>query len=96
MTVKSRIPAIPSEGGIVCHTYSTYSRGLDGLWGMYRWLVRAPKGRNETGVWRRQTSTTSAERGPYRNLSERLTLQTLRMNYLAPPAFFGLYGHDRV
>jgi predicted dithiol-disulfide oxidoreductase (DUF899 family) len=39
------------EDGIVYHTYSTYARGLDGLWGMYQWLDRAPKGRNETGVW---------------------------------------------
>ena len=39
------------EGGVVYHTYSTYARGLDGLWGMYQWLDRAPKGRNEAGVW---------------------------------------------
>jgi len=39
------------EDGIVYHTYSTYARGLDGLWGMYQWLDRAPRGRNETGVW---------------------------------------------
>jgi predicted dithiol-disulfide oxidoreductase (DUF899 family) len=39
------------EGGVVYHTYSTYARGLDGLWGMYQWLDRAPKGRNETGMW---------------------------------------------
>jgi predicted dithiol-disulfide oxidoreductase (DUF899 family) len=39
------------EDGIVYHTYSTYARGLDSLWGMYQWLDRAPKGRNETGVW---------------------------------------------
>jgi predicted dithiol-disulfide oxidoreductase (DUF899 family) len=40
------------ENGIVYHTYSTYARGLDGLWGMYQWLDRAPKGRNEEeGVW---------------------------------------------
>jgi predicted dithiol-disulfide oxidoreductase (DUF899 family) len=39
------------EDGVVCHTYSTYARGLDGLWGMYQWLDRAPKGRNENGVW---------------------------------------------
>ncbi len=39
------------EDGILYHTYSTYSRGVDGLWGMYQWLDRAPKGRNETGVW---------------------------------------------
>lgn len=39
------------EGGTVFHTYSTYARGLDGLWGAYQWLDRAPKGRNESGVW---------------------------------------------
>ncbi len=39
------------EDGVVYHTYSTYARGLDGLWGMYQWLDRAPKGRNESGIW---------------------------------------------
>jgi predicted dithiol-disulfide oxidoreductase (DUF899 family) len=39
------------EDGVVYHTYSTYARGLDGLWGMYQWLDRAPKGRNDTGAW---------------------------------------------
>jgi len=42
------------DGGVVYHAYSTYSRGLDGLWGMYQWLDRAPKGRNENGVWWRR------------------------------------------
>ena len=42
------------EDGVVYHTYSTYARGLDGLWGMYQWLDRAPKGRNETGIWFRR------------------------------------------
>src|SRR5256885_14494299 len=42
------------EDGVVYHTYSTYARGLDGLWGMYQWLDRAPNGRNETGVWWRR------------------------------------------
>lgn len=42
------------EEGVVYHTYSTYARGLDGLWGMYQWLDRAPKGRNETGIWWRR------------------------------------------
>src|SRR5207244_6797824 len=42
------------EDGVVYHTYSTFARGLDGLWGMYQWLDRAPKGRNETGVWWRR------------------------------------------
>jgi predicted dithiol-disulfide oxidoreductase (DUF899 family) len=45
--------AFALEDGVVYHTYSTYSRGLDGLWGMYQWLDRAPKGRNETGFWLR-------------------------------------------
>jgi predicted dithiol-disulfide oxidoreductase (DUF899 family) len=39
------------EGNSVYHTYSTYARGLDSLWGMYQWLDRAPKGRNEQGMW---------------------------------------------
>jgi predicted dithiol-disulfide oxidoreductase (DUF899 family) len=39
------------EDGVVFHTYSAYARGLDALWGMYQWLDRAPKGRNENGPW---------------------------------------------
>jgi predicted dithiol-disulfide oxidoreductase (DUF899 family) len=46
--------AFALEDGVVYHTYSTYARGLDGLWGMYQWLDRAPRGRNETGVWWRR------------------------------------------
>jgi predicted dithiol-disulfide oxidoreductase (DUF899 family) len=46
--------AFALEDGIVYHTYSTYARGVDGIWGMYQWLDRAPKGRNETGVWWRR------------------------------------------
>ena len=42
------------EDGVVYHTYSAYARGLDGLWGMYQWLDRAPKGRNETSIWMRR------------------------------------------
>jgi predicted dithiol-disulfide oxidoreductase (DUF899 family) len=42
------------EDGDVYHAYSTYARGLDGLWGMYQWLDRAPKGRNETDLWFRR------------------------------------------
>ena len=42
------------EDGVVYHSYSTFARGLDGLWGMYQWLDRAPKGRNEPGVWWRR------------------------------------------
>jgi predicted dithiol-disulfide oxidoreductase (DUF899 family) len=46
--------AFAIEDGVVYHTYSTYARGLDGLWGAYQWLDRAPKGRNETGIWWRR------------------------------------------
>jgi predicted dithiol-disulfide oxidoreductase (DUF899 family) len=42
------------QDGVVYHTYSAYARGLDGIWGMYQWLDRAPKGRNETGIWWRR------------------------------------------
>ena len=43
--------AFVREGDAIYHTYSTYARGLDGLWGAYQWLDRAPKGRNEQGIW---------------------------------------------
>jgi predicted dithiol-disulfide oxidoreductase (DUF899 family) len=46
--------AFALEDGVVYHAYSTYARGLDGLWGMYQWLDRAPKGRNEPDVWWRR------------------------------------------
>jgi len=42
------------KDGVVYHTYSTYARGLDSLWGMYPWLDRASKGRNEQGAWWRR------------------------------------------
>jgi predicted dithiol-disulfide oxidoreductase (DUF899 family) len=46
------VSAFALEGGIVYHTYSAYSRGVDSLWNMYQWLDRAPKGRNEDGdLW---------------------------------------------
>ena len=41
------------DGVIFYRTYSTYARGLDGLWGMYQWLDR-PQGRDENGVWWRR------------------------------------------
>ena len=46
--------AFAMEDGAVYHTYSAYARGLDGLWGMYQWLDRAPLGRNESGLWWRR------------------------------------------
>ncbi|HZZ09987.1 MAG TPA: DUF899 domain-containing protein [Paraburkholderia sp.] len=45
------LSAFVREAGAIYHTYSTYARGLDGVWSMYQWLDRAPLGRNETGVW---------------------------------------------
>ncbi|WP_035983285.1 DUF899 domain-containing protein [Bradyrhizobium sp. STM 3843] len=46
--------AFVCEDGVIYHTYSAYARGLDGLWGSYQWLDRAPKGRNESGMWWRR------------------------------------------
>jgi hypothetical protein len=39
--------AFALQDDVVFHTYSAYARGLDGLWGMYQWLDRAPLGRVE-------------------------------------------------
>ncbi len=46
--------AFALENGVVYHTYSTYARGVDPFFGVYHWLDRAPKGRNETGPWWRR------------------------------------------
>jgi predicted dithiol-disulfide oxidoreductase (DUF899 family) len=46
--------AFALEDGVVYHTYSAFARGLDAMWGMYQWLDRAPRGRNETSVWMRR------------------------------------------
>ena len=48
------LSAFALEDGVVYHTYSSYARGLDGIWSMYQWLDRAPLGRNEQGVWWRR------------------------------------------
>ncbi|WP_445146528.1 DUF899 domain-containing protein [Dyella sp. Tek66A03] len=48
------LSAFVLEDGVVYHTYSTYARGLDGIWGMYQWLDRTPLGRNEQGIWWRR------------------------------------------
>ena len=48
------VSAFALADGTVYHTYSAYARGLDGLWGAYQWLDRAPLGRNETGYWWRR------------------------------------------
>ena len=52
MRQRPGMSAFIRQNGSIYHTYSTYSRGVDGLWGMYAWLDRAPLGRNEeNGVW---------------------------------------------
>jgi predicted dithiol-disulfide oxidoreductase (DUF899 family) len=56
--------AFALEDGVVYHTYSTYARGLDALWGMYQWLDRAPLGRNETGIWWRRHDEYGGASGP--------------------------------
>lgn len=51
--------AFALQNGVVHHTYSTYSRGVEALMGTYQFLDRAPLGRNEAGLdfpqawWRR-------------------------------------------
>ena len=54
MRERPGLSAFVFEDGVVYHTYSSYSRGVDSLWGMYQWLDRAPKGRNEAGLWWRR------------------------------------------
>ncbi len=39
--------AFALDDGVVYHTYSAYSRGLDALWPMSQWFDRVPLGRNE-------------------------------------------------
>jgi predicted dithiol-disulfide oxidoreductase (DUF899 family) len=51
MRERPGLSAFVLEDDAVYHTYSTYARGLDGLWGMHQWLDRAPMGRNEQGPW---------------------------------------------
>ena len=44
--------AFALSDGVVYHTYSAYARGLDGLWGAYQWLDRAPLGRHgDDHIW---------------------------------------------
>jgi len=44
--------AFALSDGTVYHTYSAYARGLDGLWGAYQWMDRAPLGRHgDEGAW---------------------------------------------
>jgi predicted dithiol-disulfide oxidoreductase (DUF899 family) len=40
--------------GVVHHTYSAHTRGLDALWAVYPWLDRTPKGRRDETYWHRR------------------------------------------
>jgi predicted metal-binding membrane protein len=86
--------AFALEDGVVYHTYSTYARGLDGLWGMYQWLDRAPRGRNETGPsgGAVATSTTSAEprRGCRGATAGREISRRMSSERASQHAFFGV------
>ena len=65
MRERPGMSAFALDDGVVYHTYSAYSRGLDGLWGMYQWLDRAPRGATSSasgGVG--TTSTRAPERSP--------------------------------
>src|SRR2546429_3620804 len=42
------VSAFALEDGVVYHPYSAYARGVDGLWGVYQWLERAPPGSQAT------------------------------------------------
>jgi predicted dithiol-disulfide oxidoreductase (DUF899 family) len=56
-TYRSEGPGVSAfvvDDGTVYHTYSSYARGVDSLWGMFQWLDRAPLGRNESGMWWRR------------------------------------------
>lgn len=54
MRERPGMSAFVLDGGQLYHTYSTFARGLDILWGSYQWLDRAPLGRNEQGFWWRR------------------------------------------
>jgi predicted dithiol-disulfide oxidoreductase (DUF899 family) len=68
--------AFALEDGVVYHTYSAYARGLDGLWSMYQWLDRAPRGRNEDGFW--WAPSRRIRRGPNERLTAAHRLDRLR------------------
>ncbi|GAB3684366.1 DUF899 domain-containing protein [Salinisphaera aquimarina] len=40
---------VTDDSGAICHSYSTYHRGVEMLMGALMWLDLAPKGRNESG-----------------------------------------------
>ena len=65
------LSAFARGDGTVYHTYSAYARGGDATWAMWRWLDRAPLGRNE-GICRGSTATTNIRRDPILHSSQRI------------------------
>ena len=61
--------AFALEDGVVYHTYSTYARGVDALWGKYSWLDRAPKGRKRPASGSAATTNTGTGRDEQRMAS---------------------------
>lgn len=61
------VSAFVLQDGAVYHTYSTYKRGLDVLWGLYQWLDRAPLGRNEPGTHAPDTMAWLRRRDDYQH-----------------------------
>jgi predicted dithiol-disulfide oxidoreductase (DUF899 family) len=43
------VSAFALEDGVVYHTYSAFARGGEPIMGVYQWLDRAPRGRDEDG-----------------------------------------------
>jgi hypothetical protein len=65
------LSAFALEDDLVYHTSSAYARGVDDLGGVYQWLDRAPRGRNEPEIHAPSvnagsvgTTATTARRGP--------------------------------
>ena len=68
LTYATELPGMSAfvlEAGVVYHTYSAYARGLDPFLPVSHWLDRAPKGRNETGVWWRRHDEYPEQAGPH-------------------------------
>src|SRR5262249_11183218 len=78
------------EDGAVYQTYSTFARGLDGLWGMFQWLDPAPKGRNEAdGPWWRPDDQYEGGSSAVREHQQRSPLHGPRLHRIGPCAVHG-------
>ena len=57
------LSAFALEDSVVYHIYSTCARGVDGLWGMYQWLVAPPGGATSRASGGAVTTSTARGRG---------------------------------